>query len=573
MTRKDIGTQWDRDNRNAINDNFKDLFDMYRRSGLELNEAIEKAEQATVDALLAKEVAGSTREEMLAIIREQTQNGDLAPEIAQARGGHETVGERFNSVDSQLSRNTNESRQRDFFSFNERGTADIFSNFYSVLSDRSFLFDIGVGEDEFIQMEFRKETHDDFIKFRNVHLNHIKPETINENYLLENVENGNIADLSERNQHTTDVGMTITHEFEGTAIYFQYYMDTRGGMWRAEVDGEFVKNITTHVDGIPAEDFHIVNGIRYGARTLIADNLPLEKHTLVLTFIGEDPDHVPTSTPRGWIKISDDNFGNERDMYTFIIESVQMGSTKMMYDSNKEFAFRAKPVGAPYEDEWFPFHNGIGTAFVGESGFQKVFVDGKEISMSDTVSSSPFKEIKMIQKLEFFHPEETQKLGVLTLTATINHRGVSFSSKMSWSMDVVISSGYVNMFTISPQFASLLVSTYGNEYDLTIFDNSIEDISEPAPYGFVALNPEEHPDYFMYIQNFLARQTLRLEHSSRRGEPDGTNLYMLQHRNEDLQKLYPYTYNDHTATAGEVYHFEGHYGFGKHPSAAVLLRY
>lgn len=102
MARKDIGTGWDRSQRNAINDNFIELYKEYTDAGLNAADAREKATRAVADSAIAKDTAETTREEMLAIIREQTQNGDLAPEIAQARGGEATIGERFNSTDQRL---------------------------------------------------------------------------------------------------------------------------------------------------------------------------------------------------------------------------------------------------------------------------------------------------------------------------------------------------------------------------------------------------------------------------------------------------------------------------------------
>src|SRR5690625_3616161 len=106
MARREIDAFWDRKTRNNLNENFKELYNEYREAGLNAKEARNKAEQAVTDALIAKETAEVTREEMLEIIREQTRNGDLATEIAQARGDKATLGERLNSVDSQLAHNT-----------------------------------------------------------------------------------------------------------------------------------------------------------------------------------------------------------------------------------------------------------------------------------------------------------------------------------------------------------------------------------------------------------------------------------------------------------------------------------
>lgn len=96
------------DSLNKINHMFDELYKKYTGAGLDAAEAREKAIQAVTDAEIAKETAEVTREEMLAIIREQTQNGDLAPEIAQARQGKETLGENLNSIKSDLAQTDNQ---------------------------------------------------------------------------------------------------------------------------------------------------------------------------------------------------------------------------------------------------------------------------------------------------------------------------------------------------------------------------------------------------------------------------------------------------------------------------------
>src|SRR5690606_9217604 len=94
--------------RNQLNSMFEELYNEYIGAGNNAKEAREKAVQAVADSVLAKDLAETTRQEMLEIIREQTRNGDLAPEIAQARGGKATIGERFNSIDSDLAQTTQE---------------------------------------------------------------------------------------------------------------------------------------------------------------------------------------------------------------------------------------------------------------------------------------------------------------------------------------------------------------------------------------------------------------------------------------------------------------------------------
>lgn len=99
MTRREITATWDRETRNDINQNFIDLFNTSSNSGVRSSEALSKAEEALVKAISAKDTADITRREFLDIIREQTQNGDLAPEIAQSRGGYATLAERLKVYD------------------------------------------------------------------------------------------------------------------------------------------------------------------------------------------------------------------------------------------------------------------------------------------------------------------------------------------------------------------------------------------------------------------------------------------------------------------------------------------
>lgn len=108
-----LGTNWTREMRNAINSMFTELYNEYMAAGDNAEDARKKAEQAVADALIAKDTAETTREEMLAIIREQTRNGDLAPEIAQARQGYSTLGENLNSVKSQLGQTENNINSRE----------------------------------------------------------------------------------------------------------------------------------------------------------------------------------------------------------------------------------------------------------------------------------------------------------------------------------------------------------------------------------------------------------------------------------------------------------------------------
>ncbi|MED1603655.1 right-handed parallel beta-helix repeat-containing protein [Alkalihalophilus marmarensis] len=117
MTLYNIDNPLSDDGRNKMNSMFQELYQEYKDAGMNASEAREKAIQAVTEATTAKQTAELTRQEMVEIIREQTQNGDLAPEIAQARGTHSTVGERLTKNDEQLAHEAQQTRNE----FEQRG--------------------------------------------------------------------------------------------------------------------------------------------------------------------------------------------------------------------------------------------------------------------------------------------------------------------------------------------------------------------------------------------------------------------------------------------------------------------
>lgn len=86
------------------------------------------------------------------------------------------------------------------------------------------------------------------------------------------------------NPYTTEIGTTVEHKFKGYSISMTYNRSANGGVWKASIDGVFIKNISTNGFGIQT--------------TEISNNLENGEHILTLEFIGQDPDH-PTTSPRG----------------------------------------------------------------------------------------------------------------------------------------------------------------------------------------------------------------------------------------------------------------------------------
>ncbi|WP_068672273.1 hypothetical protein [Oceanobacillus sp. Castelsardo] len=106
MARYNIDNPLSDAGRNKLNAMFEELYKEYTGAGINAKEAREKAVQAVADSLLAKDIAETTRQELINIIREQTAGGDVVPEVVRARGKHQDLGDRLNSTDLQMAQTT-----------------------------------------------------------------------------------------------------------------------------------------------------------------------------------------------------------------------------------------------------------------------------------------------------------------------------------------------------------------------------------------------------------------------------------------------------------------------------------
>ncbi|MEK5272544.1 glycosyl hydrolase family 28-related protein [Aeribacillus sp. FSL K6-8394] len=104
MARRDIGTRWDRENRNNINENFKELYDVQDRALRNSEYAVATAGQAVETANQALQNSESTQTQLDNIIIE---NGQSDAEVVQARTKADgttfpVLRDRLNDVDDKI---------------------------------------------------------------------------------------------------------------------------------------------------------------------------------------------------------------------------------------------------------------------------------------------------------------------------------------------------------------------------------------------------------------------------------------------------------------------------------------
>ncbi|MFI9043338.1 hypothetical protein ACIGHC_03175 [Staphylococcus saprophyticus] len=569
---------FDRANVNGVNDNFRYLFDdvsfvkgnvdtalsdlskqkqqneqnfsfLFDSVG-EVKTLSNTAKQALDEAISLNAANVSTNERLDKIIAD---SGTSSTEVIDARGNYTVLNERLANQDKSSDYLKTKTKETSYMNFLQENSAQLDNNLVKVNSDRNIDVNIAISNNEYYKLNFAKNINDDFLKFRNADLiaavQSLTYASANQDMIV-----GATLTGSGDNHYITNPGGTLIYKFTGTGISIHYYTDARGGVWKASVDGEFVKNVSTHIDAqSPSQLIQAAIG-----ETNIIKGLQNGVHTLTLEFIGQD-ENYPTSSPRGWLKINSTG-GNDIRTETFVIENFDTNTVNVLYDSNKEFAFDVNLNG---NREWIPEHNNTGTLKLSSTGSQKLIIDNREVSINSTSAEQSFKELKILQNLYGYNSASTEPVCEVLCITTVTSRGVKFNTSFKWLQEVTVN-GYVNMFTVSPKFADKLTSSYGNQYDIDIYDNSYEYLKEDAPFSYIATGVT-YSDYYATIDNVNAWETLRLGASTRDGDEWGSELFAIQHRNDYLQKLYPKVYTNHITQPGEIYKFEGYFGFGKLP--------
>lgn len=223
--------------------------------------------------------------------------------------------------------------------------------------------------------------------------------------------------------------------------------------------------------------------------------------------------------------------------------------------SNKEFALRSHDNNG--NDEWFPEHNGVPSAFIGTKGFIKLWVDGKEISLNSSSGDIAFEKAELIQKVECKLPTDSSTRAIITFVSTIEGNVNKNVVKVEWLKDTLVSSGYMFMVPMDTQnFVSTLlaedftqISAKPNATDST--NTQITNLENKE--FFFTSNKSGKTDVVFKMK--ILKQTEELK-----------DLYW-QHRSGVNEKLYPKQYHQTQKNIGEIDYFVGEYSIDVIPKA------
>lgn len=588
-----LDSLWNRNNLMGANGNFEYLFDGvdnakneiinltndYRHSKIdtenkmsylydnigEVQTMSQKATSALNEAQQLKEQSDKTNERLDNII---ASSGTSDTEVVDARGSYKVLSERLSETDKRNDYEKKKNNEKNFLDFLFENSAQLFNNTIKVNKDRDLTLKIALSDKDKFSLNFGKNTNDDFIKFKNMDyigsITSSSAQTVTGNLTQSMISNNESIGTND-NWYTSAIGNKVEHTFTGSSVSIRIYADAKGGIWKASIDGSFIKNVSTNLGAYNTSNSLGANVFEIN----IANDLENKQHVLTLEFVGQD-DKYPTTSPRGWLrmKTATSKPGYDFDTFVYIVKGATVTKTQnALWDSNKEFAFQ---VDFGDRKEWIPEHNSTGTLKLSDQGSQRLLVDNKEVNMTQMMNEFPFTEVKILQNLFGLHPTTNEKYCEFVIITTITSRGVKFNTKVKWLKETIVGSGYVNMFTVNPQFMTDIITSYNTKYSTQIFDNSYEYLQDEAPYSYIATS-SFYNDLYLICHNVNPHETLRMDYDDRDGDAYGKGLFALQHRNQDLQKLYPKTYTNHKTKVNEVYQFEGFFGFGKLPMVNKLF--
>lgn len=416
--------------------------------------------------------------------------------------------------------------------------------FAQIIGDRALKVGVPINNGRLGVYQFEKDANDDHIKITSCGVG-----VIRELKMWDSIT-GDFTTSAAPNCFAKTVGASFEFTFVGTGFDFQHFSDDRGGVWEFLVDGKTIQ-ISTHIDAVPENEF--IRGVT--ARRNVIRNLPYGEYTVTATFMGDDPEHPPSSgegNSRGWVNWVEET-KNDYD-YTIIVYGVNEGDIgnefeMLQYNSNKEFAFSVRPSGTSFDYHWLPEHNNTPTVFADE---QIIKFDGVPVlDFTEESKASSYESVVIYQKSKGVHPNDPDNPLVEIITVyTITNKGVTVNYKFKFLRDTDIASGYTMQMPVSLKFPGKILLDDGQEFTQKTgssnisqnFDNP-EDITSFA----VLLSGDEREDYVATYKLLDINETMR---NGKNGYGGITALYR---GSDKLHKLYPTPYYNTTVQAGEEY--------------------
>ena len=359
---------------------------------------------------------------------------------------------------------------------------------------------------------------------------------------------------------TTEIGATwevpITTHNPGDEIFLSLFLDDRGGVWRMSLVED--ESVTGDVSTFSTVDYGATPNLRAFSVPTPGD------YTLRGTFMGDDPDNPPSDgTSRGWLTTELNTYYLVRAALNHVGEA-----TLSPTPSNKNFAFRiAHPEGG--DSQFIPDHGHDVETLMGPAEFY----DGpRKIDVDSLTPGVPIEvgELTMVQHFLGHNPYDvTDELADVRTVDTIMADGTyRAEGRIEALRDLIIAStSYTGMLPFNPNELNLVATSLRTTYPAPPEDLPNEPLGADGLHSTSVAVVGDDPALVAAVRFNQPEETRRLSLN------ESSDPIFIQHRNEDMGKIYPrigYA-GDTLAPAGTVWRFSADYWLGRSPGIRHLI--
>ena len=454
--------------------------------------------------------------------------------------------ERLNGLGTQLEEKAKFESQENFIDTIKRHmntnsmnlTVNSLNDFYNL----NVIYDIGNGKGVNYDL-VKQKSIDKFIKINMCRYGTLS--TTYNTFQSKNMDSKTGTWIDTPTLYTTEVGSTMTVSFTGAKLIFYPQTDDRGGIWEFVIDGDVRNKVTVST-------WSQTSGGKAVTILELQENKP---HTVIATFKGDDPDHIPrdgAGTSRGWCNYVAD--GNKRP--TFDIQMFAYKNSGIIEpwnaESNKEFAIEIKKKGSSTPFYFVPYHTVDTTVIKAEP---KYYLNGTLTTIQEKMSYNNLNEFKIVQSIYGKVPEFAENLIQIDTITTFNKNGtINVDGKITALQDIDINMGYGGMLPLATNFVNEVVTSIGNRYVCNKTDNSNTYMVEESDRAtsFIGLNNNTYTNLGLAMSFNNPLSSLRQGMS---GKPIPQQRCFINHRNDGKQKIYSRVYENTSMKIGETFRF------------------
>ena len=534
MARKEIGSIFDRNNRNNMNDNFKELYEGRQK----IDELSIRADTVLNEAKKTTDMNKDVQNQIDNLI---LSDGQSDAEVIQARGGLPLLKDRLDNQDKVIEDNK-------ILSFPHGNLVDKVKTLinvrgmYASVRNNHLHIGIGMGNEKAL-VEYRFTYNSDSILL----LRGVRSGVEDEGHgFINPVFEGTFTFSAEPSVFTSTVGDYFDFEFEGKSLEFQSVKDNRGGVWEFILDTGERAFVSCYAD--TAEYYPI---------TKVFKDLEHKKRKGRAIFRGADPINPPNGgSARGWVYYRTD--GSSSPLRVGDIHLIKESSAKWIVspDSIPDFAMYGKPENASYSGEWVPAHGSV--RGVSSNNTIKILID-EILSVDDGAPNKAlplfiFKEIDSIKISQMFDAENpnggTEPMWKHTITHTISKSNpvLTFLNNIRFLSNTNINAGYFGMLPSLQSSMDKLLLSNGVEYNPIPQDGSEETFKEDVNSAmYVGQNT---PGRF----HATAMDVASIRDATNLGTSlQANNIGLLTFRSDDVTKVYFTFTGSNVFNAGSVY--------------------